>query len=88
MYFIGCSTIHLMTSISIERYYVIKNTLVNGTISDKSKIKIIILCLLSGLFWASMPLIGKLDETKFRLGEWGTFTKEILCNELYFTKLN
>lgn len=65
MYFVGCSTIHLMTAISFERYYVIKNTLINGAISEKTKIKIIILCLLSGFFWAVLPLLG-----------WSSYTLE------------
>ena len=58
MYFIGCSTIHLMTAISIERYYTIKNTLTNNRISNNTKLKIIAFCLFCGLFWAVLPLIG------------------------------
>lgn len=58
MYFIGCSTIHLMTAISIERYYTIKNTLTNNRISNKTKLKIISFCLFCGLFWAVLPLVG------------------------------
>jgi hypothetical protein len=58
MYFVGCSSIHLMTAISVERYYVIKNTLTNEIISNTKKLKIIVFCLFSGLFWASLPILG------------------------------
>lgn len=58
MYFVGCSSIHLMAAISVERYYTIKNRLINEVISYKTKIKIISICLLSGFFWAVLPILG------------------------------
>lgn len=58
MYFVGCSSIHLMAAISVERYYTIKNRLIYEVISYKTKIKIISICLLSGFFWAVLPILG------------------------------
>ena len=56
MYFVGCSQIFIMTAISFERYYIIKNPL--DKINKKTMINVIIICLLFSLFWSIAPLLG------------------------------
>jgi hypothetical protein len=58
MYFIGCASIYLMAAISIERYYIILEPLNVRTISVQTNLIVISLCILNGLFWAVMPLLG------------------------------
>jgi hypothetical protein len=58
MYFIGCASIYLMAAISIERYYIIYQPLNLRTISFQTNLSVILVCILNGLFWAAMPLLG------------------------------
>ena len=58
MYFVGCSSIYFMTAISIERYYIIYRPMSVKKITLKYKLASIGLCLLFGIIWPIMPLIG------------------------------
>jgi hypothetical protein len=60
MYFIGCSSIYLMCAISFERFYVAlsfeKPNL--KKLSNKTCVCLTIFCMLIGLFWSSIPILG------------------------------
>ena len=60
MYFIGSSSIFLMCAISFERCYNAYNLNLTNLkrLSSKTSIYITVFCLLFGLFWSSMPLVG------------------------------
>lgn len=55
IYFTACTNVYLMAFVSIERYYLINNC---SKINQNNLIKIIILCVLFGLFWSGAPLVG------------------------------
>ncbi|CAF1004111.1 unnamed protein product [Brachionus calyciflorus] len=58
MYFIGCSSIYLLSAISFERWYVIMNPFKFRIFTRKSIIIMIIACELFSLFWCLAPLFG------------------------------
>lgn len=58
MFFIGCTNVHLMTAISIERFYIMFKLLNIRKISYKLSYITIGICCGFGLFWAIMPLLG------------------------------
>jgi hypothetical protein len=58
MFWIGSSSIYLMTSISFQRFYVIYNPFNPKNNSFKMNIIIIIICLFIGFIWSIFPVIG------------------------------
>lgn len=58
MFFIGCTSAHLMAAISFERFYIMYKPLNIRKITFKTAYLSITLCCLFGLFWCIMPLIG------------------------------
>ncbi|CAF0751292.1 unnamed protein product [Brachionus calyciflorus] len=58
MYFIGCSSIYLLTVISFERWYAIVNPFEQRYLTYKYTCLIIMLCLLFSLIWCVAPLFG------------------------------
>lgn len=58
MYFVGCSSTYLMAAISVERYYTIYNPMSMRNMTFKKSIIMVQLCLILGIFWPTMPLVG------------------------------
>ena len=58
MHFIGMSSIYIMTAFSIERILVILKQPNTNNVHKRIADKIIIICLLLGLIWSILPLIG------------------------------
>lgn len=57
-FFIGASSVFILCSISIERYYAIVKPIDYRCFSNKKQIIIVLVCYLFGLFWAVIPLTG------------------------------
>jgi c-opsin len=58
MYWIGCTSIYLLTALSFERFYVIKSLLGLNRMKRKYHVIIIVGCILGGFFWSALPLLG------------------------------
>lgn len=58
MYFIGCSSIYLLTAISFERWYVIVEPFKQRHFTIKTTLVIILSCCLFSLIWCVAPLLG------------------------------
>jgi hypothetical protein len=58
MFFIGSSSAYLMTAISVERLYIMHKPLNIRKINFKQAYIVISICLLFGIFWSLMPLLG------------------------------
>lgn len=58
MYFIGVTSIYILVSLSMERYYIINSQVKNRFISKKTVLRLVAFCVLKGLFWSSLPLFG------------------------------
>jgi hypothetical protein len=58
MFWIGSSSVYLMTSISFQRFYVIYNPFNPKNNSFKMNIIIITICLFIGFIWSIFPVIG------------------------------
>ncbi|CAF1051697.1 unnamed protein product [Brachionus calyciflorus] len=57
MYFIGCTSIYIMALISLERYFMIYNSLKTKLNSNQVLFSILI-CVILGFIWAFLPLVG------------------------------
>ena len=58
MYVVGCTSMYLMSAISIERYYVIQKPMNIKKVSFTAVYFVVFVCLCLGLFWSVAPLIG------------------------------
>ena len=58
MFFIGCTSVYLMTAISFERFYIMYKPLNIRKLNFKLANTVIGICLVIGLFWSLMPLLG------------------------------
>lgn len=58
MYFVGCSSMYLLASVSVEQFYTIRNSLINGRITNQIMLKISVACICLSLFWALLPVFG------------------------------
>lgn len=58
MFFIGCTSVHLMAAISFERFYIMYKPLNIRKINFNVCYVAIFICVLCGLFWSGMPLLG------------------------------
>lgn len=58
MYFIGCTSIYLLTVISFERWFVIMNPFKQRLFDKKISIFTVIFCCLFSLIWCIAPLLG------------------------------
>ena len=58
MYFIGITSIYILVSLSLERYYIINSQVKNRFISKKTVVRLVCFCVMKGLFWSSLPLLG------------------------------
>lgn len=58
MYVVGCTSMYLMSAISIERYYVIHKPMNIKKVSYTAVNFVVFVCLGLGLFWSSAPIIG------------------------------
>ena len=57
-YFCACTNVYLMTMISVERYYILKCPTNVKNLNKKKSYLAIFICVLLGLFWSFMPIIG------------------------------
>lgn len=58
MYFVGCSSVYIMAAISVERFYTIYDPSSMKRITFKKSMLSVQICLLFGVFWPFMPVIG------------------------------
>jgi hypothetical protein len=58
MYFIGSSSVFLMCAISYERLCIVNNSVNKSKVDRKFCLRVMFLCLIGGLFWSVMPLLG------------------------------
>ena len=58
MFWIGTTSIYLMTAISFQRFYIIYNPFDTNNFSYKININIILLSILIGFIWSIFPIIG------------------------------
>lgn len=58
MYFVGCVHVYMMSVISFERYYVLKEPKNMRKITQKKMHIILTIIIILSLFWPTMPLIG------------------------------
>ena len=58
MFWIGCTSIYLMTAISFQRFYIIYNPFNQSQVRFRTNIIIVIACLLKGLVWSLFPVFG------------------------------
>ena len=58
MFWIGCTSIYLMTAISFQRFYIIYRPFNQSQVSFRTNIIIVFACLLKGLVWSLFPAIG------------------------------
>ena len=58
VYGFGMTSLHLLTSISIDRYIVVVKPLKAQMITQRSAICSIIVCYVGGFFWAVLPFVG------------------------------
>ncbi len=58
MYFTGITSIFILVSISLERCYIINSQVKNRFIQKNTVKNIVGVCVLFGLFWATLPLLG------------------------------
>ncbi|CAF1075996.1 unnamed protein product [Brachionus calyciflorus] len=58
MYFVGCISIYLMTAISFERYYIIKNPFGASKVKLQTTYIIVFVCCLCALLWSILPIFG------------------------------
>jgi hypothetical protein len=58
MYLTGCTSVFLLCVISYERYLMINDPLNRRRFGLGKCFLLVAVCLLGGVFWASMPLLG------------------------------
>ncbi len=58
MYLVGCIQIYIMTAISMERYYIVRNLKILTNKTSEQSIKVLIVCFFLGFMWPTFPLIG------------------------------
>lgn len=58
MYFIGCTSIYLMATISFERFYIIYKPMSIRNVNTRINLLVILGCCLNGFLWATFPLLG------------------------------
>ncbi|XP_070193485.1 parapinopsin-like, partial [Littorina saxatilis] len=58
VYFLGLTSVYLLTAISLDRYIVIARPLIGHLITHKMACVSIALCWLGGFLWAAAPLFG------------------------------
>lgn len=58
MFFIGCTSAHLMAAISFERFYIMYKPLNIRKINFRTSFISVFICCAFGLFWSLMPLVG------------------------------
>lgn len=58
MFWIGCTSIYLMTAISFQRFYILYKPFNIRNISYKISLIIVFVCILYGLMWSLFPVFG------------------------------
>ena len=58
MYAVGCTSMYLMSAISIERYYVIHKPMNIKKVSYTAVYFVVFVCVFLGLFWTVVPFFG------------------------------
>ncbi|XP_059165397.1 opsin-3-like [Physella acuta] len=58
VYFLACTSIYLLTAISVDRYFIIVKPIASLVISQRAANLAIVLCFCAGFIWATLPLVG------------------------------